>query len=1411
MSKSYRIRTTPGLDQNIRINLNQKYETLDILSLKIRQTDLYGTNCADYGVVVGRVFSNGGYGIPNARVSLFVPIEDIDENNEVISNLYPYKSISTKDENGYRYNLLPKRQQHSGHTPTGTFPSKQEVLTDNNVLEVFEKYYKFTAKTNNAGDFMITGVPVGTYIIHYDVDISDIGCQSLVPFDLRYEGVSEEEFENPYTFKASDNLDSLPQIISTQKTVNVEPLWGDEDLCELGITRSDFDLATQGFRIEPYALFMGGTYTDDGRNGVKVRCNVDNEMGEKCSLITTEGDIEAIRFTGQYEKNEDGSINVRRPILERANLDAFIDENGNFFIRVPMNLKYVTTDEFGYLIETKNPNIGIPIEGKYRFRFSLNDASGGRRTYRAKFLVPQIKEHQKSDGGDPDDIDEKSYSFSTNIDDYPDDAIDDIIGTYSPNQYPNDYFYGFRYNRVYTVSGFINQYYNQGVIEQLTSVLPRVRFFIKNRNESFIGIKEIQPESSEDCSGTNEYFPITDAVTNTKFKFIIIVLLNLLEGVYLRVTQFIADTIVEALFDVGEAIYGVKILGKRIFEGLGKRFRNLARRIQKSQFRKVGLINYPDCIDCNGDIINNDAIDTMFDFEITDDVVNDIINDNGTRLISEPKGWFFWDGTTTPYFQTEQSGVSSAIIPKHNANIPNYGVIQNFGENGIIGGYSGDAKPSELGDTSTFLFEITVTSEGDKAYLLVGNGSSNLITNQGLIDAYNDYDSPETENEISPQEKSELQRQRLNIIDGVNSLLGNTGTKPYEDDISDYIIDNLLGKIKDLIVTNNLDKLEQNNISVDFFDDLESNDINKINNVVDIVKNTLGLTNYEPGYGFIVDKIYVVSPSAVRFSPTFTNETETLESGCGKYDVIYDDKNRMRLRAYYIDENNASQSPSYSDLIGNPDGYPRFEKYPDIFQERGEDPCEIPNPKNIIVTISQYVDEKSRWDDDWGRRLAIAKHGMGTATGYSEFRNGVYSLVPAAGKNQALIGDYLRRKRLGKILCSGYISYGFFNSWLNGSLYFFQFRRRNNRTKLFGKERRTNFCKDLIFRKVENGQTHYYYRSTPYRNGNFVGLEKSYISPFESRRRGEREILYPTTIMDLGPRNSFLNEICTDKNLDVNCSVVRSIGSTSYQDTNDLMTYVLQSKEIKERGRLDAPDLFDKRGGGKIDGDIAQLLNMNSQTGIWGYEDESEGSPYYPENGAFIYDGVGPVGIDFIFSEDDPDTEIIEKNGAFVRYCINSPGQLSETSQVIPYYRWDKKGSGFGGVLSNDPKNPEYSNSERQNWIKGYIYQTKYQGGWAYEGLLKSPPLDSLFESQEDFINSQVDTPFEWYFDTDDTLNVSTESYVLPPLRDCALDNYAPNENGDYHIPLGGPFFFYFGLRSGKSSFDKFIKNFGFK
>ena len=128
MHKSIRVRTQVGKDQKVSFNLKQDFDLLEILSLSLSQNDVYTRMCADFGVVVGRVTSNGGYGIPNAKVSIFVPIDVEDEQNEVVRLLYPYTQPFDTTPDGKRYNLLSSKPNFDCHVPVGTFPTIDDVL-----------------------------------------------------------------------------------------------------------------------------------------------------------------------------------------------------------------------------------------------------------------------------------------------------------------------------------------------------------------------------------------------------------------------------------------------------------------------------------------------------------------------------------------------------------------------------------------------------------------------------------------------------------------------------------------------------------------------------------------------------------------------------------------------------------------------------------------------------------------------------------------------------------------------------------------------------------------------------------------------------------------------------------------------------------------------------------------------------------------------------------------------------------------------------------------------------------------------------------------------------------------------------------------------------------------------------------
>lgn len=452
-NKSLRIRTNVGQDQYVTVNLTQEYDVLEILSMKIDQRGTYRYNVGDYGVVVGRVLANNGFGVPNAKLSLF--IEKNDTNDIVKEVLYPYDTINGKDRDGRRYNLLPDLQKDDCHRVVGTFPNKRLMLDDTSVLEIFDEYYKYTTRTNEAGDYMFFGIPTGSYTLHMDLDISDCGKLSQRPRDFIYKGYTIEQFENPNQFKVDTELSTLSQVFSQDTTVDVKPFWGDaKEGTQIGITRKDIDVA---FKFEPTCVFMGSIVTDTPNEGISRKCVPSKRMGEMSEMVTGPGTIEIIR------KNIDNTVSELQ--IKGTQL---IDGNGVWCFQIPMNLDYMMTDEYGNMVPTDNPEKGIPTRCEVRFRLSLDETNPDAVSYhRGKVLVPH----------NPNNENEIDYNFGSRTKDHS--------------------FKSLMWNNVYTIKSFI----------------PR---FQKARNiltDRFTGIKKVN------VHGVNNPIPYNNIRIRIPFMF----------------------------------------------------------------------------------------------------------------------------------------------------------------------------------------------------------------------------------------------------------------------------------------------------------------------------------------------------------------------------------------------------------------------------------------------------------------------------------------------------------------------------------------------------------------------------------------------------------------------------------------------------------------------------------------------------------------------------------------------------------------------------------------------------------------------------------------------------------------------------------------------------------------------------
>jgi len=269
MGNSQVIKINNTIDnKHIIVKLEQNVDTLEIMSLNLNSKDIYNSFNSDYGVIIGRVIANNNIGVPNAKISIFIPLNENDVNNSDIVSIYPYETPRTKNNYGKRYNLLPRVSEYEPESneikpkqPFGSFPTKEEVLTNTTYLEVYEKYYKFTTVTNNSGDYMIFGVPVGTQTVHMSCDITDIGEYSMTPATMVTNlGYSPNLFTDNLTkIKPSNDLTDLPNIDLQEVSVDVIPFWGDTKNFEIGITQVNFRI--KATLISTFILF-GSVFTD---------------------------------------------------------------------------------------------------------------------------------------------------------------------------------------------------------------------------------------------------------------------------------------------------------------------------------------------------------------------------------------------------------------------------------------------------------------------------------------------------------------------------------------------------------------------------------------------------------------------------------------------------------------------------------------------------------------------------------------------------------------------------------------------------------------------------------------------------------------------------------------------------------------------------------------------------------------------------------------------------------------------------------------------------------------------------------------------------------------------------------------------------------------------------------------------
>jgi hypothetical protein len=381
--------------------------------------------------------------------------------------------------------------------------------------------------------------------------------------------------------------------------------------------------------------------------------------------------------------------------------------------------------------------------------------------------------------------------------------------------------------------------------------------------------------------------------------------------------------------------------------------------------------------------------------------------------------------------------------------------------------------------------------------------------------------------------------------------------------------------------------------------------------------------------------------------------------------------------------------------------------------------------------------------------------------------------------------EWLSRFRVMLATCRGIFSHNFVNNWINGTLFFYTFKNNRFFRRPVGggrSEPYNRFCRDTITLHKSNN---FYYRSSP---AVISSSGVKFVGKPVTRRNGRNklQLQYPTTIMNLGPRDEFSYQLTLS--VDYFGYNVDKLEQTSYKEFENILNLFIISRlrsasflgKLTRTGAGSVAQFF-SRNNSRFDGDYAQSISVNSEHGI----DEFDFDSYDYSTGSTSANNTYYIGdkVMGIFFSSDTQTRDYLTPRRIIRDDLSSPAQydnLGFKSQVVPFYKWK----------INNPPNQITSlfGNEKNEWQTGsrdIIQNTRYQS-------LDRTDVNSFYFMGQTAVN-------EYY-----------KGFIFN-VRPNASGGYdyevnvngtVPNASGKYLV--GAPFHFYFGLTRGNNALDKF-------
>ncbi len=197
------------------VSFVKTYNTLNTLSVINSVVGETTYRESPTGVVFGKLESLQKISDENGN-KIRIPLSNVPVCVFRVTDEFP--DVSSVDAEGNRIVLnLKENSSKSQYFNDDAFNFAQDFLKSTETVKFIPDKYRYSALTNEKGEFVIYDVPVGTQTF-------------MVEVDLLKQGLSKDEVALnffPYPTTSEPNVDNIPHLYFRQFSINVVPSWSD--------------------------------------------------------------------------------------------------------------------------------------------------------------------------------------------------------------------------------------------------------------------------------------------------------------------------------------------------------------------------------------------------------------------------------------------------------------------------------------------------------------------------------------------------------------------------------------------------------------------------------------------------------------------------------------------------------------------------------------------------------------------------------------------------------------------------------------------------------------------------------------------------------------------------------------------------------------------------------------------------------------------------------------------------------------------------------------------------------------------------------------------------------------------------------------------------------------------------------